>query len=214
MSRIDVLFDNLDRWRHLPAYQLERRADAFFAIYLEDIVQARFSSEVEGIIPEFPVRIGTIRPGSASNQSFKIDYLVKLKHEGRILLVELKTDSASRRGTQDQYLRDSKAVGFNALLQGVLEIYSATRAKKKYRCLLEELQALGMVRKSDQNSYVVVPSDSEIEILYLQPNTGDENEDTITFAEAADIITANEDEVSRRFAESLRRWSAVTAGEC
>jgi len=35
---IDELFDKLDEWRSLPAYQLERRADIFFAIYLKDII--------------------------------------------------------------------------------------------------------------------------------------------------------------------------------
>jgi len=32
---INELFDLLDDWRNLPSYQLERRADIFFAIHLE-----------------------------------------------------------------------------------------------------------------------------------------------------------------------------------
>ena len=57
---ITKLFDTLDDWRNLPAYQLERRADIFFAIYLEEIIQAKFNINIEFIIPEFPVRIGNI----------------------------------------------------------------------------------------------------------------------------------------------------------
>jgi hypothetical protein len=37
----DRLFDLLDDWRRLPAYQLERRADIFFALHMEEIIRAR-----------------------------------------------------------------------------------------------------------------------------------------------------------------------------
>jgi hypothetical protein len=36
MKQIDTLFDRMDAWRHLPNYQLERRADIFFAMYLPE----------------------------------------------------------------------------------------------------------------------------------------------------------------------------------
>ena len=36
--RIDRIFDLLDGWRHLPAYQLERRADIFFGLFLPDVL--------------------------------------------------------------------------------------------------------------------------------------------------------------------------------
>jgi len=35
--KIEKLFDLLDDWRRLPAYQLERRADIIFAVHLEKI---------------------------------------------------------------------------------------------------------------------------------------------------------------------------------
>ena len=38
MDRLEALFRNLDRWRHLPNYELERRADIFFSIYLVDLI--------------------------------------------------------------------------------------------------------------------------------------------------------------------------------
>ena len=34
MSLVDEFFDNLDDWRQLPAYNLERRTNAFFSIGL------------------------------------------------------------------------------------------------------------------------------------------------------------------------------------
>ena len=57
---IDVLFDKLDMWRNLPAYQLERRADIFFAIYLKDIIQNKYRTIIDFTIPEFPVRRGDL----------------------------------------------------------------------------------------------------------------------------------------------------------
>ena len=33
-SDVNALVEHLDRWRHLPNYQLERRADIFFGLYL------------------------------------------------------------------------------------------------------------------------------------------------------------------------------------
>ncbi len=40
MKHLNELFDNMDSWRHLPAYQFERRADIFFSIYLPDLFRS------------------------------------------------------------------------------------------------------------------------------------------------------------------------------
>ena len=40
---LNKLFETLDDWRNLPAYQLERRADVFFAIYLDEIIKGKFN---------------------------------------------------------------------------------------------------------------------------------------------------------------------------
>jgi hypothetical protein len=104
MNRVDELFNNLDQWRHLLSYQLERRADVFFSIYLPSILQSKLGIKIEGIIPEFPVRKGTIQIESESNRSVKIDYFVKVKGTNDVLFVELKTDDSSRRVNQDIYL--------------------------------------------------------------------------------------------------------------
>lgn len=101
MTHINVIFDNLDVWRNLPAYQLERRADIFFSIYLPEILSHKFGVKIEGVIPEFPILVGTIHPDIDINQSFKIDYLAKANDSKTIILVELKTDEGSRRDKQD-----------------------------------------------------------------------------------------------------------------
>ena len=46
------IFELLDKWRHLPDYQLERRADIYFAMFLPDVLEARYGPCE--IIPEFP----------------------------------------------------------------------------------------------------------------------------------------------------------------
>jgi hypothetical protein len=73
MNKINDIFDNLDDWRHLPAYQLERRADISFSI----------------------------TPNADGNRSVKVDYLAKARGHKAVVLIELETDDRSRRSKQD-----------------------------------------------------------------------------------------------------------------
>ena len=76
MQQIDTIFDRMDAWRHLPNYQLERRADLFFSLYLPEVLESKLGYSVaEHIVPEFPVRIGTIYPDIPIDKSYKIDYV-------------------------------------------------------------------------------------------------------------------------------------------
>jgi len=58
-NQIASLFNRLDAWRHLPAYQLERRADIFFGLFLPDALnhhlRSRGISINPRVIPEFPL---------------------------------------------------------------------------------------------------------------------------------------------------------------
>ena len=61
------VFNLLDRWRHLPAYRLEPRVAPFFALFLRDVLSTRFGIQLHDIvIPEFPLRIGTLYPKKES----------------------------------------------------------------------------------------------------------------------------------------------------
>ena len=93
---IECVFDLLDRWRHLPAYQLERRADIFFALFLPEVLGAHLSKQencsVEinpTLIPEFPIK------KRDSNQSINVDYFALSQDGERAFLIELKTDMKS-----------------------------------------------------------------------------------------------------------------------
>jgi len=202
----------MDRWRHLPAYQLERRADIFFSIYLSDILAAKLNIEAEGIIPEFPIRIGTIQPELLTNQSFKVDYLVKAKDSNKIILIELKTDDGSRRDKQDVYLERAQQTGFIKLLEGVGDIYRATTSRKKYRYLLDTLHGMGFITL-ENNIPKVIPNNYTIDIVYIQPNNYEALSNIISFHEVAQIIGRHEDELSSRFARSLMTWAEIKAGE-
>ena len=51
----------LDEWRHLPAYGLETRVAPFFALFLREVLSARFGVELHPVvIPEFLLRKGTL----------------------------------------------------------------------------------------------------------------------------------------------------------
>jgi hypothetical protein len=210
MNPINEIFNNMDTWRHFPGYQLERRADIFFSIYLPEVLANKFHTEIEGIIPEFPVHIGTISH-SGSNQSFKIDYLAKAKD--KIFFVELKTDEGSRRIAQDTYLEQAKQAGMEKLLDGLRKIYKATTSKRKYQHLLVALEKLGLIKLEGGDVFHINPGEYDMEIVYIQPNNPYGQENVISFKDFSEIVERHVDEVSLRFAESLRRWAGSKAGE-
>lgn len=213
MHRIDQLFSTLDVWRHLPAYQLERRADIFFAIYLPDLMQSRFGITIKNVLPEFPIRIGTIYPKNPDlNLSCKVDYLATVKGANKVLFIELKTDDASRRDKQDWYMESARQIGMAGLLDGLRLICKATSSKKKYSHLLRKLNSMGLISLEEDSSFSIVATNPEIQIIYIQPNNKDGLENVLSFHDAATIIGQHDDELSQRFAISLLTWAKVKAG--
>ena len=229
MEILTQLFDRMDEWRHLPNYQLERRADLFFSLYLPQALEAKLGFPVRAdLVPEFPVRIGTIYPQVPINKSFKIDYLALSTSCDHAIFVELKTDSHSRRTKQDEYLAAAGSVGLSALLDGLLTIFRATQAKRKYFHLLTHLSRLGLLEIPDRMSDIMNRADlhgcteasREIRvtcrtlahsIIYVQPaGTGPE---IISFDNFRAVVEQHSDSLSKRFAESLAKWVRVEAGE-
>jgi hypothetical protein len=229
MRQIDTLFNRMDAWRHLPNYQLERRADIFFSLYLPEVLEAKFGFPVaEQIIPEFPVRIGTIYPDIPIDKSYKIDYIALSADANKAIFVELKTEGQSRRDNQDKYLIASRESGFPALLGGVLQIFRATKSKRKYFALLEHMESMGLLRIPKEMKHLMSLSSlrgvaeacrgieitstvTESIIVYVQPN-GD-GSDIISFENFRAVIQKNDDPVSQRFARSLQEWAEVQAGD-
>ena len=212
MNRINKLFDNLDTWRHLPAYQLEKRADIFFSIYLPEVLAEKFGAEIEGIVPEFPVHIGTIS-NIETNKSFKIDYLARAKNSQRLFFVKFKTDVGSRRLAQDLYLERARQAGMAELLGGLRKIYQATTSRKKYNHLLSLVEELNLIKLKSSGVFEINAGEYDIEIVYIQPNNPFGQNNVITFKNFSEIVKRHGDEVSLRFAELLRRWADRKAGE-
>lgn len=229
MKQIDALFDWMDAWRHFPNYQLERRTDIFFPLYLPEVLEAKLGFPVRPeLAPEFPVRIGTIYPNIPIDKSYKIDYVALSANADKAVLVELKTERLSRKQEQDKYLFAAQKIGLPALLDGLLDIFRATNAKRKYFCLLQHLESMSLLRIPMQMKDIMVvgalrgatdgsrhieitAKTTENLIVYVQPNGN--GPDIISFREFADVVRQHDDPVSQRFAVSLREWSEIHAGE-
>jgi hypothetical protein len=226
------IFDLLDEWRHLPDYQLERRADIFFAAYLPRFLSDRFRLDIRPkLIPEFPLRLGAIDPSSDSNQSCKIDYVAIDAPARNVIFVELKTDCASYRAKQDRYMRDAKALGLDGVLEGIKQIILASdaRSKRKYCRLLQLLEHHKLITLPDTlevalaskhyasaidtcvHDVNVVCADPTIHICYLMPRRPIDppaQAHVLTFEEFGEWLREMEvdDAFAARFASSLDRW--------
>lgn len=222
------MFDTLDAWRHLPAYQLERRADVFFALYLREVFAAELGVRLHPeLIPELPLRLGVLRPESASsNQSKKVDYAAFEPGAERVWFVELKTDAASRNSGQDEYLVAAGKQRFRDIVAGIRAITLATSSvhRPKYLHLVHVLARWGFMDlppslreqspRLDKRAFsdVRVTGDASVEVVYVQPNAERDDGRTIGFERFASIVERNRDPLSQRFARSLREWSGTVAG--
>lgn len=227
MTPIDTLFDHMDRWRHLPAYQLERRADLFFSAYLPTVLAHHSGVAIApDVLPELPLRRDLLWPARRSHASVKVDYAAFACDRSKVFFVELKTDRASRRHSQDAYLARSVQVGFRRIVQGIVAISRKSKARQKYGHLLHTLADHGCVklpagfdahlwpevrpgvdRQLQQVEVTVSDDEFAIEVVYVQPE-GNGHDAVIDFETFAAHVDGWGDPVSQRFARSLRRWIA------
>lgn len=223
MDKLAEAFALMDRWRHLPAYQLERRADIFFALYMKKIIEAATGAVLDAeMVPEFPLKRELIWPGRPSNQSVKVDYVLFAADRSRVFFVELKTDQTSRREEQDYYLERAHEVRFRAFVQGLVEMAQHTNQYGKYYHLLHTLARLGFMMLPVELEDFVYPQvrpglsalfrevrvaerDPEIEVFYVQPRA-DGDRRCIGFDTVAGIVGRHDDDLSRIFASYLLRW--------
>lgn len=221
---MNALLDRLDAWRHLPNYQLERRADILFALVLPQVMSTFVGQPVRGtLIPEFPIKRDLIWPDKPTRKSVKVDYLALSEDGSTAWLVELKTDSASRRDAQDHYLKTASALGLGALLTGYIDILQGTSAHQKYAHLTFELAGMGLLNvppEVRENAFPTVKTrqlraalkgitvgrmPTDVRVLYVQPGGGDA-ESVMDFAYVADALEQMDTPLACRFATSLRTW--------
>ena len=212
-TQIEKIFEILNDWRLLPNYQLERRADIFFALYLPEIIKQKFDIEItyDNIIPEFPLRKGTVsekeKDSRSRNLSYKVDYTVITAT--KVFFIELKTDTNSIRNSQIEYLIDSQKANWKTLIDGILDIVKASKSTK-YNHLLKKLREdHKCIDENNQNIAENKPIEP-IKIVYILPQEDEllkEKEiPMITFAEVIEAIKGNKDELTRHFVESLNKW--------
>jgi len=210
---INTLFNLLDDWGCLPAYQLERRADIFFALHLKEILKKKYQIEIDEIIPEFPLRIGGLpNQNPNTNSSFKIDYLAYSEKASKVFLIELKTDVESKRPEQEKYFNDAKTIKLKAIIDGIIKIYGVTRQRKKYDHLMLKLINIGWIEKNGREfknlANNIVPTTIYM-LPYIDENKKIDNQfdEIITFQNIIDNLKNDSNtELTKRFLESLEKW--------
>lgn len=147
MSAIFEVLRQLDEWRHLPAYQLERRVDIFFGMFLPKVIEKAYAGvSVDAVIPEFPLHKGMlgISDDREDNQSVNVDFVAFGTQEGkkRVFLVELKTDMNSLNREQLERMKTG-CVDSDNLLNGVVKAAENSGSKqRKYAHLVWKLLEL------------------------------------------------------------------------
>ena len=191
MKSVSDIFDMLDGWMNFPNYQLERRADIYFARYLPLIFEKRFGETVSHsqIIPEFPLK------KEPSRHSAKVDYAVFCKET--VYLVELKTNMLSRSPVQDRYLNKATKTPLPKLIDNIRAISTKTKQKTKYKFLLDRLNDLGATDKS---------IGAQILLVYIQPQNPENDKNTVTFDEVTNYLSGINDPTAKRFCQSLHLW--------
>lgn len=146
------MFNLMDAWRHLPGYRLEGRLAPFFELFLLDVLGECLDVELHPVvIPEFPLRKGTLDCENGSNQSYNVDYVAFSMDRRTAFLVELKTDMGSIDDDQKEYLCKAREKGLGPLVCGVIKICNATDYQSKYVHLLHLLRHLELVKIPDQD---------------------------------------------------------------
>ncbi len=240
---IESLFDHMDELRNLPDYQLERRAEIFFYLFLPSILEEKFKTSFkEPIIPEFPVKIDLIKKEPEkkdSNHSIKIDYFAITNNTNdarRAFFIELKTDGNSIDPEQSRNLLETCNNNLSVLLDGVLKIAPNSSQKRKYLYLISRLAELDLfdkmpntldgIRKNDtlhgmseELRKIVIKEELEElmpEPVYILPNNKVATDDAfeiITFEEVRKALKELQHPIPKRFVTSLEHWDKIEAGK-
>lgn len=209
MNGIERVFDQLDRWRFLPDYQLERRADLYFSLYLPELLEAVLGVPIrQDLVPEFPIK------QLDSNRSDKVDYLAATADGTKLVFVELKTDCNSTRTKQFEYLCRGAQKTQAELFDDLSTIRTASKARPKYDALIAATQAMGRpescAKLIGENHPVVLISpradfkDRDEAIALFE--TAGVPFHVVTFERFRETVLKHHDPLSLRFADSLDHW--------
>lgn len=225
---VNEIFEKLDEWRNLPSYQLERRADIFFAIYLKEILSSFFPEadcEKAIIVPEFPYWKQKQDPETNSNPSH-IDYAVFIPDRTEkklewLIFIELKTDMSTAQNAKSKaelleykHLINKTFTVLMRELNCLIALKRPKREREKYRWLDSVLPA--WIRRLS-----VV---SNTRIIYIIPKKMDDKHHknivdaigkellmSIDFEQVRTSLNNNitDDAVKTRFLCSLKKWETA-----
>ena len=160
MDMISKILTQVDEWRHLPAYQLERRVDVLFGMLLPTVIGEKFGVNPDDcrVIPEFPLHKGKLGI-KKNNQSLNVDFAVFFENENRkhLCLVELKTDQKSIKVEQIETMGQARKAGARKLFVGLLEAAKASKEWRKYAHLIWRLHEIGCIDLSDRDGFRKMP---------------------------------------------------------
>ena len=206
MKEIDMIFDRLDKLALFPGYQLERRVDIFFALYLDRIINRRFHENItsKNIIPEFPLLKKQGKDGKQDYRPNRVDYAVFGMNY--LYLIELKTSVGSRNKDQDKVLSRAKGKDLPALIHEAFKIRDESGKTEKYDYFERCLNDIGIDHKAlDEVIY-----GKEIKIVYIQPYERPSDKEQpytiITFEQIRTYIEQEDDAIAKRFCKSLMEW--------
>lgn len=216
MKEIEIIFKLLEKWHKFPKYQLERRLDIFFALYLPEILKKVPNINIEvthnDISPEFPLKKNN------SCSSTNVDYAIFSNENGKIklYLLELKTDMNSIDNEQITYYKKAKEKGFSQILTDIIKVQRKSPQWKKYDNLLDYIEKnnYDIIRNTTsigsqkRKNWEIVKENiiEEIEIIYLVPKEDERIRQykIITFENVINIIKNNHDNISVEFCKILK----------
>ncbi len=200
-------FEMMIDWKQLPAYKAEMRIDSLIGYFLKPILENYLHEKFDEIIPELPIRLGTVRPELESTKyaerSYKVDFFA-IGNKNTNYLIEFKTDTNSRRTKQDEYLNISKELGTSKIIDGILRISSISSYRKKYNYLKNKLQKSGLLNENFEYS----GKNKKLELIYIQPTNHNNENFVIDFNWIADWLEKDyKDTFKTELANALRIWS-------
>ena len=194
-------------WKKLPAYRAEPRIDSLIGYYLKDILSNELGDQITGIIPEFPLRLGTVNPNiddkNYADRSYKVDFFA-IGSKGINYLVEFKTDGKSLRPGQDKYLIQSEKIGTMKIIDGVIKISEVSSYKVKYKHLLDKIQEFGLL-DNNQNYTRLNPT---LRKIYVIPYNKSKSSDIIDFKDIVEWFekNASKDSFELELMKTLQIW--------
>ena len=138
-SFLTRLFKELTYLNKVPKFQLERAISPLLGIFIKEIINTKYDTNIILSIPEFPLK------KKYNHQSTNIDWLLFDNNSKTLYFVELKTDKFSFREKQDSVYRyvkgkynEDKNASF--LFNELSVIKDKSLRKDKYQTIIDILK--------------------------------------------------------------------------